>query len=61
MVSRPASPERTSAEFGRLRPYLLRVPHSHLSSLSEAEDLVQEAWLRLMRADGAQIRDLRAG
>ena len=57
---RPASPERTVAEFDRLRPYLLRVAYSHLGSLSEAEDLVQEAWLRLARADRAEIRDLRA-
>jgi RNA polymerase sigma-70 factor, ECF subfamily len=61
-VSRPraASAERTLAEFNRLRPYLLRVAYSHLGSLSEAEDLVQEAWLRLTRADRAEIRDLRA-
>jgi RNA polymerase sigma-70 factor, ECF subfamily len=58
--SSPASPERTLAEFDRLRPYLLRVAYSHLGSLSEAEDLVQEAWLRLSRADRAEIRDLRA-
>jgi RNA polymerase sigma-70 factor (ECF subfamily) len=57
---RPAAPERTVAEFDRLRPYLLRVAYSHLGSLSEAEDLVQEAWLRLARADRAEIRDLRA-
>ena len=57
---RPASPERTLAEFDRLRPYLLRVGYSHLGSLSEAEDLVQEAWLRLSRADRGEIRDLRA-
>lgn len=57
---RPASPERTEAEFDRLRPYLLRVAYSHLGSLSEAEDLVQEAWLRLSRVDRAEIRDLRA-
>ena len=57
---RPASPERTVAEFDRLRPYLLRVAYSHLGSLSEAEDLVQEAWLRLAGANRAEIRDLRA-
>lgn len=57
---RPASPERMGAEFDRLRPYLLRVAYSHLGSLSEAEDLVQEAWLRLARVDRAEIRDLRA-
>jgi RNA polymerase sigma-70 factor (ECF subfamily) len=58
--SLPASPERTVAEFDRLRPYLLRVAYSHLGSLSEAEDLVQETWLRLARTDRAEIRDLRA-
>ena len=57
---RPVSPDRSVAEFDRLRPYLLRVAYSHLGSLSEAEDLVQEAWLRLARADRAEIRDLRA-
>lgn len=57
---RPAPPQRTLAEFNRLRPYLLRVAYSHLGSLSEAEDLVQEAWLRLTRAERSEIRDLRA-
>ncbi len=57
---RSSATERTPAEFDRLRPYLLRVAYSHLGSLSEAEDLVQEAWLRLSRADRAEIRDLRA-
>jgi RNA polymerase sigma-70 factor (ECF subfamily) len=52
--------ERSTAEFARLRPYLLRVAYSHLGSLSEAEDTVQEAWLRLQRADRAEIRNLRA-
>jgi RNA polymerase sigma-70 factor, ECF subfamily len=58
--SRPGPSDSTLAEFDRLRPYLLRVAYSHLGSLSEAEDLVQEAWLRLGRADRAEIRDLRA-
>jgi RNA polymerase sigma-70 factor (ECF subfamily) len=58
--SRPARSDRALAEFNRLRPYLLRVAYSHLGSLSEAEDLVQEAWLRLERAERAEIRDLRA-
>ncbi len=58
--ARAATSEQTLAEFNRLRPYLLRVAYSHLGSLSEAEDLVQEAWLRLERTDRAEIRDLRA-
>ena len=58
--ARAATSEHTLAEFNRLRPYLLRVAYSHLGSLSEAEDLVQEAWLRLARTDRSEIRDLRA-
>src|SRR5689334_14687199 len=49
-----------SDEFERLRPYLLRVAYSHLGSLAEAEDVVQEAWLRLTRASREEIRDLPA-
>jgi len=52
--------ESATAEFERLRPYLLRVAYSHLGSLGEAEDVVQEAWLRLLGADRAEIRNLRA-
>jgi RNA polymerase sigma-70 factor (ECF subfamily) len=52
--------EQTAAEFERLRPYLLRVSYSHLGSLGEAEDVVQEAWLRLVGAERGEIRNLRA-
>lgn len=52
--------EQAAADFEPLRPYLLRVAYSHLGSLAEAEDIVQEAWLRLVRSDRAEIRDLRA-
>jgi RNA polymerase sigma-70 factor (ECF subfamily) len=52
--------EPTNAEFERLRPYLFRVAYSHLGSLGEAEDVVQEAWLRLVRTDRSEIRNLRA-
>jgi RNA polymerase sigma-70 factor (ECF subfamily) len=48
-----------ASEFEQLRPYLLRVAYSHLGSLGEAEDVVQEAWLRLQRVERAEIRDLR--
>jgi RNA polymerase sigma-70 factor, ECF subfamily len=47
-------------QFEELRPYLRRVAYSHLGSLSEADDMVQEAWLRLERNDASEIRDLRA-
>ncbi len=52
--------EQAATEFEPLRPYLLRVAYSHLGSLGEAEDVVQEAWLRLVGSDRSQIRDLRA-
>ena len=55
-----SEPEQIAAEFEALRPYLLRVAYSHLGSLGEADDLVQEAWLRLVGSDRSEIRDLRA-
>ena len=51
-----ALPER----FEALRPRLLRLAYSQLGSLAEAEDVVQEAWLRLERADAGAIDDLEA-
>jgi RNA polymerase sigma-70 factor, ECF subfamily len=52
--------DRHATEFERLRPYLLRVAYAHTGSVSEADDVVQEAWLRLQRSSDAEIRDLRA-
>jgi RNA polymerase sigma-70 factor (ECF subfamily) len=52
--------DRRATEFERLRPYLLRVAYAHTGSVSEADDLVQEAWLRLQRSSSVEIRDLRA-
>jgi RNA polymerase sigma-70 factor (ECF subfamily) len=49
-----------AAEFEALRPQLTRVAYGILGSLAEAEDVVQEAWLRLGRIDRAEIEDLRA-
>jgi RNA polymerase sigma-70 factor (ECF subfamily) len=49
-----------AAEFEALRPQLTRVAYGMLGSLGEAEDIVQEAWLRLGRVDRAEIDDLRA-
>ncbi|HLH64110.1 MAG TPA: RNA polymerase sigma factor SigJ [Solirubrobacteraceae bacterium] len=52
---------RLAEEFQRQRPHLQRVAYAVLGSLSEAEDVVQEAWLRLERQrDPEAIRDLRA-
>jgi RNA polymerase sigma-70 factor (ECF subfamily) len=43
-----------------LRPRLLRLAYGHLGSLAEAEDVLQDAWLRLQRVDADEIRDLQA-
>jgi RNA polymerase sigma-70 factor (ECF subfamily) len=49
-----------AASFEQLRPQLLRVAYGTLGSLAEAEDVVQEAWLRLERTGPGEIEDLRA-
>jgi RNA polymerase sigma-70 factor (ECF subfamily) len=49
-----------AARFEALRPQLTRVAYGMLGSLAEAEDVVQESWLRLGRTDPGEIDDLRA-
>jgi RNA polymerase sigma-70 factor (ECF subfamily) len=51
--------EQLAEAFEAQRPYLVRLAYGQLGSLAEAEDVVQEAWLRLERAGGEDIRDLR--
>jgi len=48
-----------ASEFERLRPHMTRVAYGILGSLSEAEDVVQEGWLKLQGADVDRIEDLR--
>jgi RNA polymerase sigma-70 factor, ECF subfamily len=49
----------TDAErFTRARPRLLRLAYSELGDLGEAEDVVQDAWLRLERTDAEAIENL---
>jgi len=45
-------------QFDRQRPRLRAVAYRILGSLSEADDAVQEAWLRLRRTDAQQIESL---
>jgi RNA polymerase sigma-70 factor (ECF subfamily) len=54
------SPDTLAEQFEAQRPYLRRLAYSTLGSLADADDVVQEAWLRLQRADASEIRDLRA-
>ena len=46
-------------QFEQWRPQLRGVAYGMLGSVSEAEDAVQESWLRLDRSDSAAINDLR--
>ncbi|MER7519095.1 RNA polymerase sigma factor SigJ [Streptomyces sp. NPDC126499] len=47
-----------AAEFDRLRPRLVGIAYGLLGSVDEAEDVVQDAWLRLCGTDRAAIADL---
>src|SRR6476646_4313561 len=45
--------------FEEHRPHLRAVAYRMLGSLSEADDAVQEAWLRLSRSDASTVENLR--
>src|SRR5215211_3614726 len=47
-------------QFEEQRTHLKAVAYRMLGSLSEADDAVQEAWIRLSRSDADEIRNLRA-
>lgn len=47
-------------DFEQHRAHLHSVAYRMLGSLNEADDAVQEAWLRLSRSDTGGVRDLRA-
>ncbi|MDX6343464.1 MAG: hypothetical protein QOH87_3602 [Trebonia sp.] len=49
-----------AADFEAHRGHLRSVAYRMLGSLNEADDAVQESWLRLSRADTGDVRDLRA-
>ncbi|MFE1595572.1 RNA polymerase sigma factor SigJ [Nocardia sp. NPDC058705] len=60
----PLDQAELARRFEEHRPYLRRLAYSTLGSISDAEDVVQDAWLRLQRqfeaGKAAEIDNLRA-
>ncbi|MFR0355578.1 RNA polymerase sigma-70 factor [Streptomyces sediminimaris] len=53
----PDSLDRATREFTAARPRLFGIAYRVLGSATDAEDIVQEAWLRWQRADRADVLD----
>jgi RNA polymerase sigma factor (sigma-70 family) len=51
--------ERLAEEFEENRDHLRGVAYRMLGSMAEADDAVQDAWLRLARSDASDVRNLR--
>jgi RNA polymerase sigma factor (sigma-70 family) len=51
--------DREAREFEQHRAHLQAVAYRMLGSLSEAEDAVQESWLRLNRSQTSQVENMR--
>lgn len=54
------TPESLAEQFEQHRAHLRAVAYRMLGSASEAEDAVQESWIRLGRADVSDVENLRA-
>ena len=52
--------EWLAQQFEDQRPHLRAVAYRMLGSLTEADDAVQDAWLRLSRSDTSEVVNLRA-
>ncbi|MFI6338359.1 sigma-70 family RNA polymerase sigma factor [Streptomyces sp. NPDC050535] len=59
-ASRESDSELLAARFESHRRRLRSVAYRMLGSLSEADDAVQEAWIKLSRADAGRVEDLGA-
>jgi RNA polymerase sigma-70 factor, ECF subfamily len=59
-MMRTMSPDEAAGRFQQLRPRLIHVAYRMLGSISDAEDVVQEAFLRWNEADHAAIREPEA-
>lgn len=54
------APDDAAAGFGPLGPKLMRVAYRMLGSVSDAEDVVQDAFIRWMGTDRSQVREPEA-
>jgi RNA polymerase sigma-70 factor, ECF subfamily len=54
------TPERLAEQFEEHRAHLRAVAYRMLGSASEADDAVQESWIRLGRSDVSHVENLRA-
>ena len=54
------TPESLAEQFEEHRAHLRAVAYRMLGSTSEAEDAVQESWIRLGRTDVSAVENLRA-
>ncbi|MDT5343057.1 MAG: polymerase sigma-70 factor, subfamily [Mycobacterium sp.] len=60
-MSQPQSAsDQISEAWRRHRPYLVNLAYQVLGDVGDAEDVAQEAFLRLSRADLSEIEDVRA-
>ncbi|OBH49230.1 RNA polymerase sigma factor SigI [Mycobacterium sp. E2479] len=59
MNQSPSASDQVSEAWRRHRPYLVNLAYQMLGDIGEAEDIAQEAFLRLSRADVNEIEDAR--
>ena len=59
MSQSPSSSDQVSEAWRRHRPYLVNLAYQMLGDVGDAEDVAQEAFLRLSRADLNGIEDVR--
>src|ERR671914_376713 len=60
MTQATTDKERLAERFETHRSHLRAVAYRMLGSLTEADDAVQEAWIRLSRTDTSDVENLRA-
>jgi RNA polymerase sigma-70 factor (ECF subfamily) len=58
MDDRTTNNEWLARQFEAYRPHLRRIAYRMLGSLTDTDDAVQEAWLRLARSDAAAVENL---